>query len=134
MDPRKFIIRQTALLSLGQLVCVAAMIGIFALLGYFNYTVVLGGAIGAILAIGNFFFMAVGSSAAADKAADQDVKTGKALMKSSYSLRMVVTGVLLVVFAKTGHCNIITLACPLLFNLPIIMVIEFFRKGGGAKK
>ena len=134
MNPRKFIIRQTALLSLGQLVCVAAMIGIFVLLGYFNYTVALGGAIGAILAIGNFFFMAIGSNAAADKAEDQDVKTGKALMKSSYGMRMLIIGVLLVVFAKSGHCNVVALACPLLFSFPILMVLEFFRKAGDTKK
>ena len=134
MDSRKFILQKTAILALGQVVCIAAMVGIFALMNQLDYTVVLGGIIGGILAIGNFFFMAIGSDAAADKAAEQDVKTGKALMKSSYSLRLVITGVLLVVLAKTGHCNVITLACPLLFNLPIIMVTEFFRKGGGAKK
>ncbi|MBQ3215995.1 MAG: ATP synthase subunit I [Oscillospiraceae bacterium] len=134
MDSRKFILQKTAILTVGQVVCIAAMVGIFALLNQFNYTVVLGGVIGGVLAIGNFFFMAIGSDAAADKAAEQDVKTGKALMKSSYGLRMVVTAVLLVVFAKSGHCNVIALACPLLFNLPIIMVTEFFRKGGGVKK
>ena len=32
MKSRKFIIRETALLALGQLLCIAAMIGVFALL------------------------------------------------------------------------------------------------------
>lgn len=134
MNSRKFILRQTAMLALGQLICIGAMIGVFALLGAFNYTVALGGAIGGLLAIGNFFFMAIGSDAAADKAADQDVKTGKALMKSSYGLRMLIIGILLVVFAKSGHCHTVALACPLLFTFPIIMVIEFFRKSGDVKK
>lgn len=131
MKSRKFIIRETALLALGQLLCIAAMIGVFALLGHFSYKVVLGGAIGGLLAVGNFFFMAIGSDAAADKASQDDVKTGKAVMKSSYGMRMLVLAVLLIVCAKSGHCQPVALACPLLFVFPIIVVIEFFRKAGG---
>lgn len=134
MKSRKFIIRETALLALGQLICVAAMVGIFALIGQFSYKVVLGGAIGGILAVGNFFFMAIGSDAAADRAAQNDVKSGKAVMKSSYGLRMLVLAVLLIICAKSGHCQPIALLCPLLFVFPIIVVLEFFRKAGGKKE
>lgn len=133
MNPRQFIIRETALLALGEAVCVTAMVGIFAMLGYFDYKVILGGTIGLILAVGNFFFMAITSDAAADKAMEQDVKAGKATVKASYSLRLIVLGVLLFVFAKSGHCNLIAMVCPLFFVFPIITVIEFFRKAGGKK-
>ncbi len=133
MNPRKFIIRETALLALGEAVCVAAMTGIFAMLGMFDYTVVLGGLIGLMIAVGNFFFMAIMSDAAADKAMEQDVKGGKAVVKLSYSLRLVVIGVLLFVFARSGHCQLIALVCPLFFVFPIITVIEFFRKGSDKK-
>ena len=134
MNSRNYILRQTALLALGELICTAAMVGIFALLGYFDYTVILGGIVGLVLAVGNFFFMAIGSDTAADKAADeQDVKTGQKLIKASYGLRMVVIGVLMFVLAKTGHCNVLAMVCPLLFTFPIIIVIEFFRKTGGKK-
>lgn len=131
MKSRKFIIRETALLALGQLLCIAAMIGVFALLGHFSYKVVLGGAIGGLLAVGNFFFMAIVSDSAADKAAQQDVKTGTALMKTSYRMRLLIIGVLLIVFAKSGHCNLLALVCPMFFVFPIIMVLEFIRKAGG---
>lgn len=134
MNSRKYILRQTGLLALGQLVCIGAMIGVFALAGYFDYRVILGALVGGILAIGNFFFMAIGSDTAADKAAqDQDVKTGKKLIKASYGLRLVVIGVLMFILAKTGHCNVLAMVCPLLFTFPIIIVIEFFRKTGGKK-
>jgi hypothetical protein len=134
MDSRKYILRQTGLLGLGELICIAAMVGVFALVGYFDYTVILGGVVGGILAIGNFFFMAIASDSAADKAVDeQDVKTGQKLIKASYSLRLVVIGVLMVVMAKSGHCNVLAMVCPLLFTFPIIIVIEFFRKSGGKK-
>lgn len=134
MKSRKFILRETALLALGELVCAAAMVGVFALLGYFDYTVIVGGLIGCVLAVGNFFFMAISSDMAADKAeAEQDAKTGKKSMQLSYHMRLLIIGVLLFVFAKSGHCNVLAMACPLFFVFPIIIVIEFFRKSGGGK-
>lgn len=133
MNARKFILRQTALLSLGELICIGAMIGIFALLGHFDYTVVLGGVLGGLLAVGNFFFMAIASDAAADRAVNQDVKSGKSFMKISYRMRLLIIAVLLFVFAKSGHCNLLAMGCPLFFVFPIIMVIEFFRKAGESK-
>ena len=133
MNPRQFIIRETALLALGEAVCVAVMTSIFAMLGMFDYTVILGGVIGLVIAVGNFFFMAIMSDAAADKAMEQDVKGGKDVVKLSYTMRLVVIGVLLFIFAKSGHCNLIALVCPLFFVFPIITVIEFFRKAGGKK-
>lgn len=133
MSTRKFIIRETLLLAIGEAVCIAAMVGIFALLNSFSYKVVLGGIIGGILAVGNFFFMAIASNSAADKASEQDVKGGQATIKLSYYGRLVVIGVLLFVFAKSGHCNLLALGCPLFFVFPIITVIEFFRKSGEAK-
>lgn len=131
MDSRKFIIKETALLALGEAVCVAAMVGMFALLGYSDYKVILGGVIGLVIAVGNFFFMAISSDFAADKAMEQDVKGGKAAIKASYTLRLLIMGVLLLVFAKSGHCNALAMVCPLVFVFPILTVIEFFRKAGG---
>lgn len=134
MDTQKFILRETALLALGEALCIGAMIGIFALVGHFNYTVVLGGIIGGILAVGNFFFMAIASDAAADKATEQqDVEGGKKAIKVSYTTRLLILGVLLFVFAKSGHCNVLALACPLFFVFPILTVSEFFRKAGDKK-
>lgn len=134
MNTRKFIIRETLFLLLGEAICVAAMAGVFALLGYFSYKVILGGVLGAVLAVGNFFFMALASKAAADKAVEQDVKGGKSAMKVSYRMRLLILGVLLFLLAKSGHCQVIALVCPLFFVFPIIMVIEFFRKAGDTPK
>lgn len=132
MNSRKFILRQTILLFLGELICCAAMVGIFALLGYFNYKVILGGVFGILLAVGNFFFMGLSAHAAADRATQQDQKGGQSIMKTSYRMRLLILGVLLFVFAKSGHCNLIALVCPLFFTFPIIIVSEFFRKSGDA--
>lgn len=134
METRKFILRETIILAIAEVVCVAAMVGVFALLGYFDYTVILGGVLGGSLSIANFFFMALSSNAAADKATEQkDVKAGKSAMKVSYRMRLLIIGVLLFLFAKSGHCHVLALVCPLFFVFPIIMVTEFFRKSGGSK-
>ena len=133
MDSRKFILQETAFISIGQVICVGAMVGIFALLGQYNTSVLLGGAVGAVLAILNFFFMAVGASLAADKAANQNTKGGKATIQLSFLLRYVLLFVILFAFAKSGLCNPIALVLPLVFTRLIINLVEFFRKPGESK-
>ena len=128
MDSRKFVLRQTLLIAIGQIVGVGVMLGIFALLGRLDYTVVLGGLIGALVALLNFFFMAVSLSLAADRAVQQDAKGGKSLVKSSYAIRTIVMFVVLILCAKSGHCNVISLAVPLLLVQPTLLIAEFFRK------
>ena len=128
MDSRKFVLRQTLLIVIGQAIGVGVMLGIFALLGRLDYTVVLGGLIGALVALLNFFFMAVSLSLAADRAVQQDAKGGKSLVKSSYAIRTIVMFVVLILCAKSGHCNVISLAVPLLLVQPTLLIAEFFRK------
>lgn len=133
MDSRKVVFQETAVVAIGQVLCVAAMLGIFALLGQFDSTVLFGGILGGVLATLNFFFMAIGTSLAADKAENQDVKGGKTLLQSSYLLRTVVLFVILFAAAKSGLCNAIALVLPLIFVRPILSVGEFFRKKGDAE-
>ena len=130
METRNYVLKQTAIVALGQALCVAAMLGIFALLGYFDYTVVLGGLMGAVVAVLNFLFMAIGISLAADKAQEQNVKGGKSLVTGSYMLRIVLMFVVLFACAKSGHFHVITLVLPLVFVRPILTVAEFFQKKG----
>jgi hypothetical protein len=133
MDSRKFVLIETAIVALGQAICVAAMIGIFALLGHFDRSVLIGGIAGGILAILNFFFMAIGASLAADKAEAQNVKGGQAMIQSSYLLRMVVLFIVLFALVKSGLCNVIATVLPLAFTRPVLTISEFFRKSGEVK-
>lgn len=130
MEARNYVLKQTAIVAAGQAVCVAAMVGIFALLGYFDYTVVLGGLMGAVVAVLNFLFMAIGISLAADKAQEQNVKGGKSLVTGSYMLRIVLMFVVLFACAKSGHFHVIALVLPLVFVRPILTIAEFFQKKG----
>ena len=133
MDSRKYVLKQTAMIALGQALCVGAMVGLFALLGEFDTTVLWGGVVGGVLAVLNFLFMAVGAMVAADKAAEQDVKGGQATVRTSMILRLALLAVVLIAFAKSGICNVLAMVLPLAFTRPILMFAEFFGKAGGKK-
>ncbi len=128
MDSRKLVLKETAVIAVGQVICVGLMLGVFAMLGKWDSSVLLGGIVGGVLATLNFLFMAIGTSLAADKAEKQDVKGGKAMLQSSYLLRTVVLFVIAFAAVKSGLCNVLSLLLPLVFVRPILTVGEFFRK------
>ena len=134
MDIRKFVLKETGIIALGEAIGVAAMVGIFALLGKFDSSVLLGGIVGGLVAVLNFFIMAIGANIAADKATQQNVKGGQATVKASYLLRMVGMFVVLFAFAKSGLCNVIAMVVPLIFVRFTLTIAEFFRRKPGEKK
>lgn len=131
MDVRRVVLRQTGIVALGEAIGVAAMVGIFALLGRLDGSVLLGGIVGGLVAVANFLAMAIGVNIAADKAEKQDVKGGQATIKSSYALRLVGMAVILFAFARSGICNVIALVVPLIFVRLTLTVWEFFRRKPG---
>ena len=128
MDPRKIVLHETLVIAVGTVLCAAVMVGIYALLGSLDRTVVLGALIGSVLSIANFFIMAVSTNLAADKAQEQDVSAGKKLVQGSYMIRLLAIFGILFVFAKTGLCDPLAMVLPLAFVRPVITVYEFFRK------
>lgn len=130
MDVRKFILKETRIIAIGEGIGVAAMWGIYALLGHFDRTVLLGGVVGAVIAVLNFFFMAVSADMAADRAMNQDVKSGKKMVQSFMMTRMLAIFVILIVFAKSGPCDPLSMVIPFVMVRPTITVAEFFRKAG----
>jgi predicted Co/Zn/Cd cation transporter (cation efflux family) len=133
MDSRKLVLRETAVVAIGQVICVAAMIGICALLGLYSRAILLGGIFGGILAVLNFFFMAISAMMAADKAESQNVAGGKATVQLSFIVRMAVLFIVLFALIKSGLCDALASVLPLVFTRPIISVGEFFRKSGEPK-
>lgn len=134
MESRKIVFKETAVVLIGQAICILLMLGVYALLSKFSVKVLLGGIAGGIFATANFFFMAVVASLAADKAEAGDVQKGKALMQSSYTVRLIVLAVLLFACVKSGYFDLFALLLPLVFTRPILSVGEFFRKSGENKK
>ena len=131
MKSKSILFYETRTVAIGMLICTAAMVGVFALLGKYDTAVLLGAIAGTVLATGNFFLMALSTTLAVDKAQTQDVKGGQALIQISYLGRMIGLFLLLALCAKSGKCNVLALVIPLLFVRPILTVAELFKKKGG---
>lgn len=129
LDPE--VKKQVLWIAAGEAIMTALMIGVFALLGKFDRTVLFGGIAGGALAVLNFLVMAANLSNAADKAVQGDTKGGQAMATMSYAGRMVAIFVVLILLVKSGLCNVFASVIPLLFVRVIIMVIESFRKKEG---
>ena len=129
-ESRKIALRQTLLIAVGEAVCLGIMFGVYALLHKLALPVILGGLIGGVLAVANFFFMAMVATLAADKAENQDMEGGQKMMKSAYPIRLLLMAGILVACAASGYFDVLALALPLLFVRPVILVLGFFGKKG----
>lgn len=131
MENRKYILSQVMTVLIGELVLSAVMVGIFALLGYSDLSVVYGAAAGAVIATANHLVLVLGVMAASAKAEKQDVKGGQALVQMSYMGRLIGLFLILVLCAKSGIFNLIALVIPLVFTRPILTITDHFNKKGG---
>lgn len=134
MDVRKMVLKETGIIAIGEAIGVAGMFGVFVLLGRFDLAVLIGGLVGGLAAILNFFVMALSVNIAADKAVAQNVAGGQRTMKSSYMLRMVLLFLILFAFAKSGVADPFALVIPLVFVRFTITLAEFFRRKEGENK
>ena len=129
-ESRKYVLNQTLIILIGTLVGVALILGIYALIGKFAVSVVLGALVGAVLSTANFFAMAMIATLAADRAEAQDVAGGQKLIKGSYPIRILVLAVTLILCARSGYFDVLAMVLPLLFVRPILTIQEFFKKKG----
>lgn len=133
MNSKNTAFQETRTILLGQILCTAAMIAVFAVLGYYQFSVLLGGIAGALIATANYFFMSFFANRAADKAEAQDVAGGQKLIQLSYMGRMLCMFLSLIVLAKSGFCHPLSLVLPLAFTRPILTIAEIFNKKGENK-
>ena len=122
------VLRELLLIGIGEALCVALMLAVFALLDKFDRSVVLGGILGGVLAFGNFALTALTVLIASKKAVEQDVKGARSSVTSSTTLRYLLLVVLLVAGAKSSLFNGPAMMIPLLFVRPLLTVCELFRK------
>ena len=131
MNNRKYIFSQTAIILIGELVLSALMTGVFAALGYFDLSVVLGALAGSLIATTNHLVLMLGVLAAASQAEKQDVKGGQMLVQMSYMGRLLGLFLILVLCAKSEIFNLLALVIPLVFTRPVLTIAEYFNKKGG---
>lgn len=131
METRKFVLSQSLTMLIGELILSAVMVLVFALLGCFDRSVLLGAAVGALLATGNHTLLVLGVVNASGKAETQDVKGGQAAIQLSYMGRLLGLFLILVLCAKSGLFNLLALVIPLLFTRPILTITDHFSKKKG---
>ena len=127
MNDNRAVFRQFLQVALGEAVCVALMLGVYALAGFFTNRVLIGAAIGFVLAALNFFVMSINVSRAADYA----VKTGEATkatvsIQGGTTARMAVLAVIYILILKNDICDPLAAILPLLFVRISIVLVEFF--------
>ena len=88
MNCKNTAFRVTRTVIIGQVICTAVMIAVFAFVGKYQLSVLLGGIAGALIATGNFFLLSFFANRAADLAEAQDVVGGQKLIQLSYMGRM----------------------------------------------
>ena len=129
MDSRKVVFQETAIIAVGELVCSAIMVGVFAALDMFQMRVLWSALIGCLIMIANYFFMAVTVSLAADRAEKGQVEEAQKMIKLSSTIRLLAMAAALLIGVRLGG-NVVALALPLVFARPILLLAEFFRKKG----
>lgn len=136
MEPTKTsdkrqILRELRIYALMQLACLGLMFGVYALLHRLTGKVLLGGAVGAALAILNYSLTAVGVLRAADQAEAGDVARAKRTITVSMLLRYLLMLAVLVACAKLKWCDVIAMLIPLLLSRLLIFAGEYFRRKEG---
>ena len=119
------VIRATLWLSIGMVICLAVMLGVYWLIGKLELLILISGAVGTAVAIGNFFFMAVGLSSIPE---GTDAMQIKLRAQGSFMIRALAVLAILVVAIKVFGCDAIATLIPLLFTRPIFMVEQFILK------
>ena len=133
MNSNNTAFRETRNVLIGQILCTAAMIAVFAAVGKYQLSVLLGGIGGLVIATSNFFLMSFFANRAADMAEAQDVAGGQKLIQLSYMGRMLGMFLALIVLAKSGFFHPLALVLPLAFTRPILTIAEIFNKKGENK-
>ena len=126
--------KATAPVAVGQLIGALLILAVFALLGRFDTSVLLGSIAGGVLAFANYYFLYLFATRAAERAEHQDVTGGQKLIQLSYMGRMIALFVILLLLAKSGQFHVITLVIPLALNRPILTIHEMIRKKEGANE
>lgn len=112
----------------GIILLTAAMLGIYAWIGRFDRRALYGALVGAVLSFLQFLLLVASVQLAANKAEQQDVNGAKSLLAILRLLRYVLLFGALILCALTKHFNPVTLALPVIFVQPALLIGELLRK------
>lgn len=126
----KTVKKETGIVLLGTVILSAVMVGIFALVGRFDYTVVTGAAYGSALAVLNFFLMGLTVQSAVN--AEKDAAKKK--IQLSYTVRSFALVVLLGVGVYLPYFHWLPVLASALFPRITIFFRSFMLKKQNADK
>lgn len=136
MQKHREILRQVCRLMVALAACVAIMLGVYALLGAFTSSVVVGAILGFVLAVGNFVSLSITVSNAMDRAArDKDPQRAQLSIQASGVIRLLVLAAIYILLFRAKVCDPVAALLPLLMAQAVLKLVEFFRKddeGGDA--
>lgn len=136
MQKHREILRQVCRLMVALAVCVAIMLGVYALLGAFTSSVLVGAILGFVLAVGNFVSLSITVSNAMDRAArDKDPQRAQLSIQASGVIRLLVLAAIYFLLFRAKVCDPVAALLPLLMAQAVLKLVEFFRKddeGGDA--
>lgn len=133
MKPEAALLRQTRRIALGVLALAAVMVAVYAVIGLFSLSVLLGALYTSALAILNFFIMGLTVQKITDtvgerQRTDEEIQTlsqqMKAKMQASYTLRMVVMFGLIAVGIAAFHFEPLATILPVVFPRIVIAVLQ----------
>lgn len=117
--------RETAFMAVSVLICTALMQLGFFLCGRWNISVLLGGIVGWIMSVGNFFLMSVNVQKAVECG---DVQQAQLKMRASYTWRMTaMLGIMICTFILDS-IHWLPVAAAVFYPRIIITVRQFWRK------
>jgi len=114
--PQETVRRETKRIAIGQAILLVLMLIVYAVMGKFSLSILLGGLIGSAYAVFNFFQLGMTVQKVAQMQAE-NVELARMQMKSSYNIRMI--GMLLV--------SVICFALPFVDGLAAIIPFIFPR-------
>ena len=129
----KDVLKQVLLIFACEIACICVMLAIYALMSKLDAAVLLGALAGGLVAIGNFLFLSISVSRAADRAqrdgAEAAAKATVSVQRSSI-LRKVALAIIYIILLKSGYFDLLATILPLVFVQVSIYLTEFFRKDG----
>jgi glucose uptake protein GlcU len=122
IDPT--IIKETSYIGTVAFLCNIVMQSVFLIIGEWDYTVLLGGMLGFIASVGNFFLMGLSVQSAVSK----DEKDAKNTMKLSQSMRLLFLFVIAVIAYVVPVFDVIAVIIPYIFPRLAIALVPILRK------
>ena len=119
MKIQKAVLTETKHITIGVLIGDAVMCGVFAALKKFDYTVPLGALLGTVFAVGGFFLLGMSIQAALGKG-----EGAQKFMRATYTGRMLLYGLCLVLGALIPCFNAVATAVPLLLPQLVIYAMR----------